>query len=76
MISNMKGKWESSNEWRKRTCVPDRDDNRCAVRANGIMAEALGGISSFTDLSLLVPNTFMVPRFHSYPALVNFLSAS
>ena len=26
----------------KRNCVPDRFDNRCAVRANGIMTEALG----------------------------------
>lgn len=28
----------------KRNCVPDRDDNRRAVRANGIMREALGGV--------------------------------
>lgn len=28
----------------KRNCVPDRDDNRCAIRANGIMTEALGEV--------------------------------
>ena len=33
----------------KGNCVPDRFDNRCAVRANGIMTSPWRGNSSFID---------------------------